>query len=122
MKNIATLIVAPAVVLATLAGCGRDEREREAEVGAPVAGEQPAVAPEDTLPRHVYFGDTHVHGVEGVRFYTRAKVVTARWPEPRLRGKKSALHSGLPQRRWCPACSLMVGVPQRPQKACRSCQ
>jgi malonate-semialdehyde dehydrogenase (acetylating)/methylmalonate-semialdehyde dehydrogenase len=27
------------------------------------------------------FGDTHVHGMEGVRFYTRAKVVTARWPE-----------------------------------------
>jgi len=26
------------------------------------------------------FGDTHVHGPEGVRFYTRAKVVTARWP------------------------------------------
>lgn len=26
------------------------------------------------------FGDTHVHGVEGVRFYTRAKVITRRWP------------------------------------------
>jgi malonate-semialdehyde dehydrogenase (acetylating)/methylmalonate-semialdehyde dehydrogenase len=26
------------------------------------------------------FGDTHVHGVEGVRFYTRGKVVTSRWP------------------------------------------
>jgi malonate-semialdehyde dehydrogenase (acetylating)/methylmalonate-semialdehyde dehydrogenase len=26
------------------------------------------------------FGDTHVHGPEGVAFYTRAKVVTARWP------------------------------------------
>jgi malonate-semialdehyde dehydrogenase (acetylating)/methylmalonate-semialdehyde dehydrogenase len=26
------------------------------------------------------FGDTHVHGVDGVRFYTRAKAVTARWP------------------------------------------
>ncbi len=33
------------------------------------------------------FGDAHVHGMEGVRFYTRGKVVTARWPEPRLRGK-----------------------------------
>jgi malonate-semialdehyde dehydrogenase (acetylating) / methylmalonate-semialdehyde dehydrogenase len=29
------------------------------------------------------FGDKHVHGPEGVSFYTRAKVVTARWPEPR---------------------------------------
>jgi malonate-semialdehyde dehydrogenase (acetylating)/methylmalonate-semialdehyde dehydrogenase len=26
------------------------------------------------------FGDLHVHGPEGVRFYTRAKVVTSRWP------------------------------------------
>jgi malonate-semialdehyde dehydrogenase (acetylating)/methylmalonate-semialdehyde dehydrogenase len=27
------------------------------------------------------FGDKHVHGPEGISFYTRAKVVTARWPE-----------------------------------------
>ena len=27
------------------------------------------------------FGDKHVHGPEGVSFYTRAKVVTARWPQ-----------------------------------------
>ena len=26
------------------------------------------------------FGDLHVHGVEGVKFYTRTKVVTSRWP------------------------------------------
>ena len=26
------------------------------------------------------FGDLHVHGVEGVKFYTRTKVVTKRWP------------------------------------------
>ncbi len=26
------------------------------------------------------FGDHHVHGPEGVRFYTRAKAVTSRWP------------------------------------------
>ena len=26
------------------------------------------------------FGDLHVHGVEGVKFYTRTKVVTTRWP------------------------------------------
>ena len=25
------------------------------------------------------FGDTHVHGTEGVHFYTRGKVVTSRW-------------------------------------------
>ncbi len=28
------------------------------------------------------FGDTHVHGAEGVRFYTRGKVVTSRWLDP----------------------------------------
>ncbi|MGE5764899.1 MAG: CoA-acylating methylmalonate-semialdehyde dehydrogenase, partial [Mycobacterium leprae] len=27
------------------------------------------------------FGDTHVHGAEGVRFYTRGKAVTSRWPQ-----------------------------------------
>jgi malonate-semialdehyde dehydrogenase (acetylating)/methylmalonate-semialdehyde dehydrogenase len=27
------------------------------------------------------FGEHHVHGPDGVRFYTRAKVVTQRWPE-----------------------------------------
>jgi malonate-semialdehyde dehydrogenase (acetylating)/methylmalonate-semialdehyde dehydrogenase len=26
------------------------------------------------------FGDLHVHGTEGVKFYTRTKVVTTRWP------------------------------------------
>ncbi len=29
------------------------------------------------------FGDKHVHGPEGVAFYTRAKVVTSRWPAAR---------------------------------------
>ncbi len=28
------------------------------------------------------FGDTHMYGPEGINFYTRAKVVTARWPDP----------------------------------------
>ncbi|MDA0181922.1 CoA-acylating methylmalonate-semialdehyde dehydrogenase [Solirubrobacter phytolaccae] len=27
------------------------------------------------------FGDHHIHGPEGVRFYTRGKVVTTRWPD-----------------------------------------
>jgi malonate-semialdehyde dehydrogenase (acetylating)/methylmalonate-semialdehyde dehydrogenase len=31
--------------------------------------------------RNSLFGDTHVHGMEGVRFYTRGKVVTTRWPD-----------------------------------------
>ena len=32
------------------------------------------------------FGDTHVHGTEGVHFYTRGKVVTTRWADPATRG------------------------------------
>ncbi len=28
------------------------------------------------------FGDLHMYGPEGVQFYTRAKVVTSRWPDP----------------------------------------
>lgn len=27
------------------------------------------------------FGEHHIHGPDGVRFYTRGKVVTSRWPE-----------------------------------------
>ncbi len=32
--------------------------------------------------RNSMFGDHHMHGPEGVRFYTRLKTVTQRWPEP----------------------------------------
>jgi malonate-semialdehyde dehydrogenase (acetylating)/methylmalonate-semialdehyde dehydrogenase len=32
------------------------------------------------------FGDTHMHGMEGVRFFTRMKAVTGRWPDPSHRG------------------------------------
>ncbi|HYN68850.1 MAG TPA: CoA-acylating methylmalonate-semialdehyde dehydrogenase [Candidatus Eisenbacteria bacterium] len=28
------------------------------------------------------FGDLHMYGPEGIQFYSRAKVVTARWPDP----------------------------------------
>jgi malonate-semialdehyde dehydrogenase (acetylating)/methylmalonate-semialdehyde dehydrogenase len=28
------------------------------------------------------FGDVHMYGPEGIQFYTRGKVVTARWPDP----------------------------------------
>jgi malonate-semialdehyde dehydrogenase (acetylating)/methylmalonate-semialdehyde dehydrogenase len=41
------------------------------------------------------FGDLHVHGPEGVAFYTRGKVVTARWPVPR----DSAVELGFPTSR-----------------------
>jgi malonate-semialdehyde dehydrogenase (acetylating)/methylmalonate-semialdehyde dehydrogenase len=39
------------------------------------------------------FGDTHAHGVEGVNFFTRGKVVTSRWLDPSHGG----LNLGFPQ-------------------------
>jgi malonate-semialdehyde dehydrogenase (acetylating)/methylmalonate-semialdehyde dehydrogenase len=30
--------------------------------------------------KHSLFGDHHIHGAEGVRFYTKLKSVTSRWP------------------------------------------
>ena len=41
------------------------------------------------------FGDSHVYGPEGIRFYTRGKVVTSRWPDPAT----SAVDLGFPQTR-----------------------
>ena len=43
--------------------------------------------------RSSLFGDAHVHGREGVHFYTRGKVVTSRWPDPSQRG----VNLGFPQ-------------------------
>ena len=41
------------------------------------------------------FGDTHVHGPEGVSFYTRGKVVTTRWPHvEHAHGAQHALPHG----------------------------
>jgi malonate-semialdehyde dehydrogenase (acetylating)/methylmalonate-semialdehyde dehydrogenase len=31
--------------------------------------------------RNSLFGDLHVHGMDGVRFYTRTKTITSRWPD-----------------------------------------
>jgi malonate-semialdehyde dehydrogenase (acetylating)/methylmalonate-semialdehyde dehydrogenase len=39
------------------------------------------------------FGDSHAHGVEGVHFFTRGKVVTSRWLDPSHGG----LNLGFPQ-------------------------
>jgi malonate-semialdehyde dehydrogenase (acetylating)/methylmalonate-semialdehyde dehydrogenase len=41
------------------------------------------------------FGDLHMYGPEGVQFYTRAKVVTSRWPDPGT----SKVDLGFPQSR-----------------------
>jgi malonate-semialdehyde dehydrogenase (acetylating)/methylmalonate-semialdehyde dehydrogenase len=37
------------------------------------------------------FGDQHVHGPEGVRFYTKQKAVTQRWPEEGTAGPEFAM-------------------------------
>ncbi|MDP9345368.1 MAG: CoA-acylating methylmalonate-semialdehyde dehydrogenase [Actinomycetota bacterium] len=42
------------------------------------------------------FGDHHIHGPEGVRFYTRAKAVTSRWPEEALDPAHHAGHMHFP--------------------------
>jgi malonate-semialdehyde dehydrogenase (acetylating) / methylmalonate-semialdehyde dehydrogenase len=39
------------------------------------------------------FGDARMHGMEGVQFYTRLKVITSRWPDPAHRG----VNLGFPQ-------------------------
>ena len=39
------------------------------------------------------FGDTHAHGTEGIHFFTRAKVVTTRWPDP---ASRHGIDLGLP--------------------------
>jgi malonate-semialdehyde dehydrogenase (acetylating)/methylmalonate-semialdehyde dehydrogenase len=41
------------------------------------------------------FGDTSMYGPEGIRFYTRPKVVTSRWPDP----ASSAIDLGFPTNR-----------------------
>jgi malonate-semialdehyde dehydrogenase (acetylating)/methylmalonate-semialdehyde dehydrogenase len=41
------------------------------------------------------FGDRHIYGPEGIDFYTRSKVVTARWPDP----ASSKVDLGFPQTR-----------------------
>jgi malonate-semialdehyde dehydrogenase (acetylating) / methylmalonate-semialdehyde dehydrogenase len=41
------------------------------------------------------FGDTHMYGPEGVNFFTKTKVVTSRWPDPRT----SSVDLGFPQNR-----------------------
>jgi len=39
------------------------------------------------------FGDTHMYGPDSIRFYTRGKVVTTRWPDPAT----SEIDLGFPQ-------------------------
>ena len=63
------------------------------------------------------FGDSHAHGMEGVHFFTRGKVITSRWLDPSHGG----LNRGLPPERlsarfYCPvrARRLWSGHPAPP--------
>jgi malonate-semialdehyde dehydrogenase (acetylating)/methylmalonate-semialdehyde dehydrogenase len=77
---------------ALFTGSGRAARRFEHEVQVGMVGVNVAIP----VPMAFYsfggwkqslFGDLHVHGVEGVKFYTRTKAITTRWPEPEARGK-----------------------------------
>ncbi len=43
--------------------------------------------------RSSLFGDTHMYGPEGVKFFTRGKVITSRWPDP----STSEINLGFPR-------------------------
>lgn len=46
--------------------------------------------------KHSLFGDHAIHGAEGVRFYTRLKTVTSRWPSGLSDAKTAEGHGGAP--------------------------
>ncbi|MFL6205460.1 MAG: CoA-acylating methylmalonate-semialdehyde dehydrogenase [Acidimicrobiales bacterium] len=72
--------------------------EQEAEVGM-VGINVPIPVPVAAFSfggwRSSLFGDNHMYGPDGVRFYTRGKVVTTRWPDPAT----SAVDLGFPRNR-----------------------
>ena len=43
------------------------------------------------------FGDAHAYGPDGVRFFTRTKAVTSRWPDPADRQAHGGVNLGFPQ-------------------------
>jgi malonate-semialdehyde dehydrogenase (acetylating)/methylmalonate-semialdehyde dehydrogenase len=77
---------------AIFTGSGRAARRFEQEIQVGMVGVNVAIP----VPMAFYsfggwnqslFGDLHVHGMEGVKFYTRTKAVTSRWPDPEARDK-----------------------------------
>jgi malonate-semialdehyde dehydrogenase (acetylating)/methylmalonate-semialdehyde dehydrogenase len=73
------------VALFTRDGGAARRFEREVEVGM-VGINVPIPVP---VAAHSFggwkaslFGDSAMYGPEGIRFYTRPKVVTSRWPDP----------------------------------------
>jgi malonate-semialdehyde dehydrogenase (acetylating) / methylmalonate-semialdehyde dehydrogenase len=76
------------VALFTSSGGAARKFEREVEVGM-VGINVPIPVPMAYYSfggwRSSLFGDSHAHGVEGVHFYTRGKVVTSRWNDPAVK-------------------------------------
>jgi malonate-semialdehyde dehydrogenase (acetylating)/methylmalonate-semialdehyde dehydrogenase len=80
---------------ALFTGSGRAARRFEHDIQVGMVGINVAIP----VPMAFYsfggwkqslFGDLHVHGMEGVKFYTRTKAVTSRWPDPEA-GSRSSL-------------------------------
>ncbi len=70
---------------AIFTGSGRAAREFAARVDSGMVGiNVPVPVPMAFFSfggnKHSLFGDSNVHGTEGVRFYTRVKTITSRWP------------------------------------------
>jgi hypothetical protein len=58
------------------------------------------------------FGDFHIHGPEGVTFYSRTKVVTSRWPEPT---GELAASFGMPTATWLSSATRKGPLVGRPR-------
>jgi malonate-semialdehyde dehydrogenase (acetylating)/methylmalonate-semialdehyde dehydrogenase len=66
---------------------GRTAREFEFDIEVGMVGVNvPIPVPVGSFSfggwRDSLFGDSHIYGPESVHFYTRSKVITARWPQP----------------------------------------
>jgi malonate-semialdehyde dehydrogenase (acetylating)/methylmalonate-semialdehyde dehydrogenase len=77
---------------------GGAARQFEFEVEAGMVGVNvPIPVPVGTFSfggwKNSLFGDTHMYGPDSIRFYTRGKVVTTRWPDPAT----SVIDLGFPQ-------------------------
>jgi malonate-semialdehyde dehydrogenase (acetylating)/methylmalonate-semialdehyde dehydrogenase len=69
------------VIFTTSGRAGREFRERiqAGMVGINVPIAQPFAFYPFSGWKSSFFGDLHVHGTDGVEFYTRKKVVVTRW-------------------------------------------
>ncbi|MHA7143881.1 CoA-acylating methylmalonate-semialdehyde dehydrogenase [Arthrobacter sp. TmT3-37] len=84
------------VAIFTRDGGAARQFEVEAEAGM-VGVNVPIPVPVGTYSfggwKNSLFGDTHMYGPDSIRFYTRGKVVTTRWPDP----STSRIDLGFPQ-------------------------